>query len=78
MGNGVRYAYTGNVHDSEGGSTYCPGCKLRVIERDWYELGHWGLDEHGACRNCGTLIAGHFDARPGRFGARRVPVRLGR
>ena len=24
--NGVRYAYTGNVHDTDGGSTYCTGC----------------------------------------------------
>ena len=24
--NGVRFAYTGNVHDKTGGSTYCPGC----------------------------------------------------
>ena len=39
MDNGVQFAYTGNVHDSDGGSTYCPGCKELVIERDWYELG---------------------------------------
>jgi len=72
----VRFAYTGNVHDSEGGSTYCPGCNARVIERDWYELGAWHLDENGACRSCGTRIPGHFDAGPGRFGSRRIPVRL--
>ena len=24
--NGVRYAYTGNVHDEEGGSTFCHAC----------------------------------------------------
>jgi len=23
---GLRYVYTGNVHDTEGGSTWCPGC----------------------------------------------------
>jgi pyruvate formate lyase activating enzyme len=76
MDNGVNYAYTGNVHDSDGGSTYCPSCGERVIERDWYELGAWKLDEQGACDKCGTKIAGHFDATPGNFGARRMPVRL--
>src|ERR671935_176082 len=31
LANGVRYAYTGNVFDTDGGSTYCPGCGTRVI-----------------------------------------------
>ena len=70
------FAYTGNVHDSHGGSTYCPGCSELVIERDWYELGAWQLDDDGACRHCGTKIPGHFDAMPGSFGARRMPVHL--
>ena len=76
MGNGVHFAYTGNVHDSDGGSTYCPGCKKLIIERDWYELGQWRLDANGACVSCGTAIPGHFDAAPGHFGANRTPVRL--
>lgn len=74
--NGVRFAYTGNVHDPEGGSTWCPGCGAPVIERDWYRLGHWGLDGQGACAGCGTPIAGRFAPRPGSFGARRIPVRI--
>ena len=77
MQNGVNFAYTGNVHDSDGGSTWCPSCQALVIERDWYVLGKWGLDERGACQNCGTAIPGCFDPAPGHFGARRVPVRLG-
>jgi pyruvate formate lyase activating enzyme len=76
MDNGVHFAYTGNVHDRDGDSTYCPGCNERVIERDWYELGEWRLDENGACRKCGASIAGRFDAAPGHFGSRRIPVRL--
>ena len=36
--NGVRFAYTGNVHDREGGSTCCAECGALVIERDWYTL----------------------------------------
>jgi pyruvate formate lyase activating enzyme len=76
MDNGVRFAYTGNVHDSEGGSTWCPGCGSMLIERDWYQLGRWELDAKGACRNCGHDIPGRFDSAPGQFGPRRIPVRL--
>jgi len=54
---GIHYAYTGNVHDAQGGSTWCPGCGERVIERDWYALGAWHLDARGCCHNCGYAIA---------------------
>ncbi len=74
--NGVRYAYTGNVHDTAGSSTYCHDCGELLIERDWYRLGRWELDSQGRCAACGARLAGHFDARPGHFGSRRVPVRL--
>ncbi len=50
MGHGLRYVYTGNVHDGAGGSTYCHGCGALLIGRDWYELTGWGLDAHGRCR----------------------------
>jgi len=76
MKTGLRYVYTGNVHDPEGQSTLCPSCGQVVIERDWYRLGHWGLDAAGACANCGGRVAGHFRGRPGDWGPRRVPVRL--
>jgi pyruvate formate lyase activating enzyme len=75
--NGLRYAYTGNVHDPEGASTYCHQCRTRLIERDWYELGAWQLDASGACLNCGTQLPGVFGAKPGAWGRRRVPVRFG-
>lgn len=26
LANGLRYAYTGNVHETESASTYCSGC----------------------------------------------------
>jgi pyruvate formate lyase activating enzyme len=74
--NGVRYAYTGNVHDAAGGSTYCHHCGSLLIERDWYRLGRWNLDGSGACRSCGTRMAGVIDGPPGTWGARRLPVRL--
>ncbi len=74
--NGVRFAYTGNVHDEQGGSTYCHACGELLIERDWYVLGDWRLDASGACRSCGTALAGVFEALPGKWGARRRPVRM--
>lgn len=76
MKNGVRYAYTGNVHDEAGGSTYCHHCGAKVIGRDWYVITEWNLDEHGKCKSCGTACAGHFDATQGTWGARRMPVNL--
>jgi pyruvate formate lyase activating enzyme len=78
MRNGLRYVYTGNVHDRAGGSTWCHGCGALLIERDWYELGHWGLTPEGSCANCGTKIPGVFAAQPGTWGAKRMPVRLHR
>jgi len=74
--NGVRYAYTGNVHDAEGGSTRCTGCGVVVVERDWYRLGRYGLDDAGRCTQCGTTLPGRFDGPPGTWGRRRLPVRL--
>ena len=75
-GNGVRYAYTGNVHDSAGGSTWCHACGELLIERDWYRLGAWHLTGGGACSGCGEPLPGRFEQRPGGWGPRRLPVRL--
>ena len=75
-GHGLRYVYTGNVHDPAGGSTYCHGCGTVLIGRDWYELNAWGLDSAGCCRRCGTALAGVLEPRPGSWGRRRQPVRF--
>lgn len=74
--NGVRYAYTGNVHDEDGESTYCHQCNHKLIGRDWYTLTAWNLDENGCCPKCGTACAGLFETRPGQWGAKRMPVRI--
>ncbi len=74
--NGLHYCYTGNVHDERGGSTYCHRCGTKLIGRDWYVMTHWALTDDGRCGNCGAPCAGVFEGRPGRWGARRVPVRL--
>ncbi|MFP3874041.1 MAG: AmmeMemoRadiSam system radical SAM enzyme [Thiohalophilus sp.] len=76
MQNGLRYVYTGNVHDETGGSTYCHHCGHKLIGRDWYVLGEWNLTTDGKCNQCGTACAGIFESRPGNWGAKRQPVRL--
>jgi pyruvate formate lyase activating enzyme len=73
---GIRYAYTGNVHDEKSGSTYCHNCGARLIGRDWYILTEWNLTEEGNCVECGSRCAGEFDGPPGTWGDRRLPVRL--
>ena len=74
---GVAHAYVGNVHDLGRQSSYCRTCGERVIERDAYALGAWRLDGAGACRTCGTPMAGVFEGLPGDWGSKRLPVRLG-
>jgi pyruvate formate lyase activating enzyme len=76
VNNGIRHCYTGNVHDKAGGSTYCHGCGARLIEREWYELGEWRLSGEGCCVDCGTPLPGVFQGGPGRWGRKRMPVRL--
>jgi pyruvate formate lyase activating enzyme len=63
LGEGLRHVYTGNVHDREGQTTFCPGCGARVIERDWHAVRAVRLSA-GACAGCGTRIAGRFQDRP--------------
>ncbi|MGD2084230.1 MAG: AmmeMemoRadiSam system radical SAM enzyme [Chromatiales bacterium] len=74
--NGVRYAYVGNVHNTDGDSTYCHHCGNRLIGRDWYELSDWNLRPDGTCDRCGTPCAGVFEAVPGTWGARYQRVRM--
>ncbi|WP_020680406.1 AmmeMemoRadiSam system radical SAM enzyme [Marinobacterium rhizophilum] len=76
MEQGLKYVYTGNVHDRTGSSTWCPDCGELLIERDWYQLGEWNLNPAGQCSHCGTQVPGHFEAGPGTWGARRMPVRI--
>jgi pyruvate formate lyase activating enzyme len=76
MNNGVRYAFTGNVHNEAGDSTFCHQCGEKLIGRDWYELTDWKLTADGKCGSCGTACAGIFEARPGDWGSRRQPIRL--
>jgi pyruvate formate lyase activating enzyme len=73
---GLRYVYTGNVHDVEGGRTICPGCGRVAVQRDWYVIGPYELTDDGHCVGCGTPIPGRYDGPVGRWGSRRVPVSI--
>ncbi|OIQ04086.1 MAG: AmmeMemoRadiSam system radical SAM enzyme [Zetaproteobacteria bacterium CG06_land_8_20_14_3_00_59_53] len=73
---GLHHVYTGNVHDSEGGTTFCPACHAALIMRDWYNILDYRLTDDGHCPDCGKAIAGRFTHFNGAFGARRIPVHL--
>jgi pyruvate formate lyase activating enzyme len=73
---GLRHVYVGNVHDLEGGSTYCHACGTLLIGRDWYDLTSWNLTDDGRCGACGTPCPGLFDGPPGAWGRRRRAVTI--
>jgi pyruvate formate lyase activating enzyme len=56
---GLHYCYVGNIVNPEGQTTYCPTCKMPLIERDWHTLLSNEL-EAGCCPRCSTKIAGVF------------------
>ena len=76
LGYGLRYVYTGNVHDERGESTYCHACGETLVGRDWYRITAWNLSDSGHCGACGARCAGVFEGPAGSWGARRQPVRL--
>jgi pyruvate formate lyase activating enzyme len=71
---GLRYVYTGNVHDPSGQTTSCPGCGAAVVVRDWYEILDYRLDAAGRCVGCGFAVPGRYDGPAGTWGRRRLPV----
>ena len=73
---GIRYVYTGNVHDRTGGTTFCAGCHKPLIVRDWHEILSYDLTADARCRHCSDELPGRFGAADGKWGRRRVPVRL--
>ncbi|MGD2112869.1 MAG: AmmeMemoRadiSam system radical SAM enzyme, partial [Gammaproteobacteria bacterium] len=74
---GIHFVYTGNVHDREGGTTYCPGCRTPLIVRDWHRILDYRVTEDGHCPDCGAALAGRFGKYEGAFGQRRIPLHLG-
>lgn len=73
---GLHHVYTGNVHDAEGGTTYCSSCGAALIVRDWYEILDYQLDNQGHCPHCDTTLAGRYGHFGTPFGSRRIPVAI--
>jgi pyruvate formate lyase activating enzyme len=73
---GLQYVYTGNVHNQEGDTTFCPHCQTTLIVRDWYQINQYNLSKDGHCPECGTAIAGRFDQQAGSFGSKRIPIAI--
>lgn len=71
---GLRYVYTGNVHDVDGDTTLCAGCGAKLIVRDWYQILDYRLDEAGRCPDCQQPLPGRFAKQGDKFGRRRLPV----
>ena len=56
---GLRYPYTGNVHDAAGDATHCPHCHQVVIQRDWFRILEINL-KGNTCAFCGGTVDGVF------------------
>jgi len=73
---GLKHVYTGNVHDPEGDTTWCPSCGTAVVRRDWYEIVDYRITGEGECGACGAPIAGRFGRFEQPFGRQRIPVHI--
>ncbi len=73
---GLNYVYVGNVHHREASSTWCPSCNKLLIERDWYQLGEYHINDVGQCAGCQTPIPGHFKGHKGNWQGQRQPIFL--
>jgi pyruvate formate lyase activating enzyme len=73
---GLQYVYTGNVHDTVGGTTFCPSCKAALIVRDWHQILDYRVTPEGRCAHCHSVLAGRYEAFQRQFGRRRIPVSL--
>jgi pyruvate formate lyase activating enzyme len=57
---GIHFCYTGNVHNIESQTTYCPNCGDALIIRDWHSvLSNKIIDLK--CPGCNTKIPGVFN-----------------
>ncbi len=73
---GLQYVYTGNVHNQDGDTTFCPDCHTPLIVRDWYQINQYHLTKNGRCPNCSSSIAGRFAEQAGNFGRKRIPISI--
>jgi pyruvate formate lyase activating enzyme len=54
---GINYVYVGNVPGHSGETTYCPGCRRKIIERFGMQVTALSLKD-GACPSCRRPIPG--------------------
>jgi pyruvate formate lyase activating enzyme len=78
LATGLHYVYTGNVHDEEGGTTFCPGCRSALIVRDWYRILNYRVTPDGHWPDCRTAVAGRYGTFDRAFGQRRIPLAIHR
>jgi len=73
---GLHHVYTGNVHDTDGGTTSCPACGNKLIVRDWYNILDYQVTDDGRCPSCGATLPGRFSHFDHAYGNHRMPVRM--
>jgi pyruvate formate lyase activating enzyme len=73
---GLHYVYCGNVHHSISDSTFCQNCGHLLIERDWYQIRQYTLNDSGHCRHCHHPLPGRFASKAENFGRRRIPIQI--
>jgi len=56
---GIKFCYVGNVHNTEGQTTYCPNCNEALIKRDWHDV-QFNKIIDSKCFSCGAVIPGVF------------------
>lgn len=76
LANGLHHVYTDAELDPESATTFCSGCGRAVIERDGFWIETYDLDAAGHCHGCGEVVPGRFEGPVGRWGGRRLPVRM--
>lgn len=75
LSTGLNFVYTGNIAHNEGSNTYCNQCGQTLIERDQYDIRSYNLKEN-KCNLCGSICSGFFESQPGRWGNKRLPVKI--
>ncbi|MGH7859650.1 MAG: AmmeMemoRadiSam system radical SAM enzyme, partial [Candidatus Binatia bacterium] len=60
---GIRHCYVGNVHDRDGQTTWCTGCGVALVRRDWHAILDYRLDGN-RCSACGQEVPGVFHEGP--------------
>ena len=73
---GLNYVYTGNVHDTKGGTTSCAQCGDALITRDWHRILLYRVSADGHCLNCNTPLPGRYEKFNGQFGNQRTPIAI--